>query len=113
MSESTEPEIDPGQAALQEMVVALSARFDNLTAERLETGAQEYGEFAFLGNDVAVMLQEELLDISNYARFLFIKIGILTFFLDQQAQKTGFIPEEGVTTQQMGAAAFKGADTWS
>jgi len=44
---------------------------------RQNEGAREYGELAFLGNDMVQFIQEELVDMANYARFLFMKLTIL------------------------------------
>jgi len=49
----------------------------------MERGEREYGALAFLKNDMLVMLCEELLDVSNYARMEFIKMCILAEARDQ------------------------------
>ena len=107
-SESTEPE----QEGLMALIQGFNQSFDEQTSERLRAGAEEYGEFAFLGNDVAVMLQEELLDIANYARFMYIKIGLLNAFVSQRAMETGLIPDGGISASEMGKVAW-GEEGWS
>jgi hypothetical protein len=63
-----------------------SAAFDDLCSERHETGAQEYGPFKFLENDTLEMLEEELADIANYARYTFIKVQMLRESLAKHAE---------------------------
>ena len=51
--------------------------FNRMTRERLEAGAKEYGETAFVDADVFQMAKEEVVDLSNYARFLYYKLSAL------------------------------------
>jgi len=60
-----------------------------MTAERHKTGAEEYGAFKFLENDTLDMLCEELADISNYARYTFIKVKLLQAALAEAASASG------------------------
>lgn len=60
-----------------ELLQRLSEEFDQVTAERHNAGAQEYGELGFLGNDLVQYALEEVADLANYARFLYIRIRIL------------------------------------
>lgn len=57
--------------------------------ERHQTGAEEYGPFKFLENDTLGMLEEELADIANYARYTFIKVRMMRLALAGEATKLG------------------------
>lgn len=69
--------------------------FDQMCQMRHEAGNEEYGPVAFLENDTLLMALEELADLSNYARYTFIKVYIL-------ADRLGKIQPE----EQIGANAF-------
>jgi|TARA_Y100000310_G_scaffold343321_1_gene450399 hypothetical protein len=45
--------------------------------DRLEMGVKEYGETGFIENDIWQYAKEELVDLANYARFLYFKISAL------------------------------------
>jgi len=45
--------------------------------ERLAIGQERYGEMAFLGVDTIEEAMQEVLDLSNYARFTYIKLYLL------------------------------------
>lgn len=60
-----------------EKMQELSDEFNRLTFSRHTMGAEEYGEFAFLGNDMVQFIAEELADISNYCRYTYMKLRIL------------------------------------
>jgi hypothetical protein len=83
--------------SLRVMIQEASEEFDRLTQSRLQTGANEYGEFAFFENPTLEMALEELVDLSNYARMTFIKIRLLTRSLDNGDK--GFVPtgDQGFT----------------
>ena len=51
--------------------------FFELCQQRHEAGAEEYGEFNFLKVDLPQFIVEELADLANYARFLFIRVKVL------------------------------------
>jgi hypothetical protein len=51
--------------------------FDERTFERHEMGAQKYGPIAFLDVDSLEMAIEEVLDLSNYVRYTYIKLRML------------------------------------
>lgn len=87
-------------AAMQEK----SDLFDELCKRRWEAGAEEYGPFTFLGNDIIRMMAEEMADIANYNRMQFIKIMLLAEMLeDELADKAD--PEGNIT---IGVKSFKG-----
>ena len=57
--------------------------FNTLTRQRLADGAKEYGPTAFVNADVFQMAKEELVDLSNYARFLYYKLSALELQITQ------------------------------
>ena len=54
-----------------------SLEFDILTQARHDQGSEEYGDLAFLGNDMYAYIYEELADAANYLRFQFIKLRLV------------------------------------
>lgn len=54
-----------------------SAKFDQDCADRHEMGAQKYGEGTFLEKDVLRMAQDELIDMANYVRYMYIKLELM------------------------------------
>lgn len=60
----------------------LSEEFDSLTELRHETGAEEYGDVAFLTAPLVRMAAEELADLANYARYMYIKLRMMEEFLN-------------------------------
>ena len=63
-------------------IEGLSVEFDTLRALRHEVGAEEYGEVAFLKAPLVRMAAEELADLCNYARYMYIKLRIMEDTLD-------------------------------
>lgn len=55
----------------------LNAEFDDLTIERHNMGAEKYGPGKFLFVDTMQEALYELADLSNYARYTFIKVRLL------------------------------------
>lgn len=92
---------------LQDTISHTSELFDKLCQERYDKGAEEYGPFTFLENDVVRMLCEELVDTANYARMQFIKLIMLQNQLSEEIQHRPDIVD------QHGFGTFKGAkDGW-
>jgi hypothetical protein len=77
MTQSEPSTSDDGETPTLDRLNELSREFDVACKERLVAGAAEYGEFAFLGNDVLRMLYEELFDLANYAKMKFMKLRLL------------------------------------
>lgn len=91
-----------------EKLQSLSEEFDQLTSIRHQEGAEEYGATAFLKNDMIRYIAEELADMANYARYLYIKLRIWEEYTsagsDNLADKvTAVQREDGVS---LGPAAF-------
>jgi hypothetical protein len=54
-----------------------SAEFDRQTLYRHEQGAEKYGPLKFLGVDTIQEAIEEVLDLSNYMRYTYVKLRLL------------------------------------
>lgn len=105
-SETTpKPEEAEEAAELLQMLEKYNELFNEMAQTRHDVGATKYGEFTFLENDVARMLMEELVDASNYCRYLFMKIGILNDYLAGELAEKLPNGEGGVT---IGTESFKG-----
>jgi hypothetical protein len=53
------------------------SEFDAMVKDRLEMGKRDYGSLGFVKNDVWLMAKEEVIDLANYARFLYYKISAI------------------------------------
>lgn len=93
---------------LENELIKYSEAFDNMSQQRFENGAQEYGPVTFLGNDVIKMMMEELVDTSNYCRMQFVKLGLLQEMLssDENIQRLATVDDENNVT--IGIKSFKG-----
>lgn len=102
---------DTSDQRLVELIQKYNDLFDDMLQQRHEVvGREKYGNFAFLKNDVGRMLMEELADSANYARYLFIKIGILNEHLAGELQ--GEADKDGNIT--IGVKGFQGTkEGWS
>lgn len=69
---------------LQQMEKYNSDFFD-LCQQRHEQGAEEYGPLNFLQVDLPVYILEEIADIANYARFMYIRLRLFM----EQAHESG------------------------
>ncbi len=59
------------------MLEALNLEFFELCEQRHNAGADEYGPLNFLNVNLPEFIYEEMADIANYARFLFIRVRLL------------------------------------
>lgn len=57
-----------------EKLQQFSDEFSDLCQVRHETGAEEYGSVAFMTAPLFSMAAEELADLSNYARYMYVKL---------------------------------------
>lgn len=62
---------------LVEKLEVYSKEFDTLCTERHEMGAEKYGPGKFLTVDTLQEAIEEIVDLSNYARYTFVKLRAL------------------------------------
>jgi hypothetical protein len=69
---------DPPVSDAEAFVNVMMDLFDAKCEERLMVGAKDYGATAFVTNDVMNMLFEELYDVTNYARMMFVKLMAAT-----------------------------------
>jgi len=69
-------------------VQTFSDEFSQLVIERHEVGAEEYGSFAFMGNDIFEYAFEELADCANYMRYQYIKLR----FIEEELRARGLDP---------------------
>lgn len=60
-----------------EQMMQLSQEFDQMCYDRHMKGKEEYGPYGFLQNDLIRMISEELADLANYARYLYMKVRLL------------------------------------
>ncbi len=60
-----------------EMLEVLNLEFFELCQQRHDAGADEYGPLNFLDVDLPTFIYEEIADIANYARFLYIRVRLL------------------------------------
>lgn len=96
MTESLDP-----SALMQE----LSVEFDIQSQERHEFGQKKYGAFSFLGKDMIEEAIYELLDMSNYARYQFIKLRMIQMYLANDPRIVGLADSEG--NINIGIGSFK------
>ena len=69
------------QQNVNSMLLASKERYDKQfeeeRAERLDIGEREYGAYKFLSADVINMTKEEVIDLANYAQFIYYKLCLL------------------------------------
>ena len=59
------------------MLEKLNQEFFDLCEQRHKTGAEEYGPITFLDVDLPTFIYEEMADIVNYSRYLFIRMRLM------------------------------------
>lgn len=52
-------------------------RFEATCEQRHAMGAEKYGEDTYLDKDTLAMMQDELVDFANYARYTYIKLELM------------------------------------
>lgn len=103
MSEGSE------QKSTTDFLERLSEEFDSLCQLRHDTGAQEYGETTFLKAPLVRMAAEELADLANYSRYMYIKLRYIEEMLDASGIDLSAGPAEEVWSADevpLGAAQF-------
>jgi hypothetical protein len=60
-----------------EEIQRYSDKFDEMCADRHAMGAEKYGPVNFMSVDTIRMMKEEITDMANYARYMFIKLSII------------------------------------
>jgi hypothetical protein len=74
---------------LTDSIQKASELFDKMTVERHELGMEKYGPFKFLGANTVEEAMFELVDLSNYARYTFIKLALMNDQLDSELADRG------------------------
>src|SRR5688500_16063088 len=69
--------------SMVELIEEANGKFDELLVSRHEEGAEKYGAFKFLESNTLEEAMFELVDLSNYARYTFIKLYLLNEHLDK------------------------------
>jgi len=92
-----------------EGMVEHSVNFDVMAQARWDMGAEQYGPFKYLENDVIEMMKEELIDQANYARMQFIKLCILQEMLEDGVLAEMPEMKQGDGSFKMGPQGFKPA----
>lgn len=67
---------------IKDMLDVANAAFDQMLQERHALGAAKYGPLKFLSANTVEEAMFELVDLSNYARYTFIKLWFLNEQLD-------------------------------
>jgi len=65
------------EEAFSHYIAGLSDEFDNQTIERHEMGREKYGPGKFLTVNTIDEALDELVDLSNYARYTYIKLRMM------------------------------------
>lgn len=63
--------------SIADRIDELNKEFDNRTFERHQMGEEKYGAGTWLGVDTIESAMLEVLDLANYARYTYIKLGLL------------------------------------
>lgn len=106
---------DTSKASDEEVTLLqhLSEEFDALCQIRGDEGAEEYGPVAFLKAPLIRMAAEELADLTNYARFMYIKLRLLEEHLNASGiDLSASVAEEvwGEDQVSFGPASFISAE---
>lgn len=90
-----------------ELMNQLAADFDIVCMDRHQLGQDKYGPFSFLGKDMIEEAIAEIIDMSNYARYQYIKLRMLQMYLAQDPRIAQLADAEGNIT--IGVDSFKGS----
>lgn len=86
-----------------ELLQKLSNEFDERCQERHDMGEKKYGAGTWLGVDTLEMAIEEVIDLSNYVRFSYVRLRLL-----QEALGTSKATETALPGMEMlGKDAFR------
>lgn len=77
---------------MEDKIKAIIDTFSDRMIERFEEGERKYGEYSFNGKDMFKEMEEELLDVANYALMQYIKLqGLKDGFTQiEEAKKDSF-----------------------
>jgi hypothetical protein len=74
----------------------LADEFEKLCQQRHEMGAKQYGPVAFLQNDMITFISEELADICNYSKYMYVKLRLFEEMYESSLDSTRQLPGIGV-----------------
>jgi hypothetical protein len=80
--------------SLPESIERFSNEFDAMCMERHEKGSEKYGPGKFLTVDTLEEALFELADLSNYARYTFVRVKLLQQKLTETQAMTADFSEE-------------------
>lgn len=83
---SDQPTSDASEE-IRQLLAAADQAFLDASQQRLSKGEAQYGSTAFLSVDTIEEAMAEIVDLSNYARFTFIKLWILRQQIDKLVQR--------------------------
>lgn len=87
---------------LAELLAAADLDFVTQSAERMDMGAKKYGPLKFLEVDTFEEAMQELLDLNNYSRMLYIKLYMLRASVQKLVEKHPAADAQGfVSTREM------------
>ena len=70
--------MDPSKMTQDEIVYNLMDEFDDMCKQRHVTGVEKYGaNDGFLKNNLFEMIAEEIADVTNYCRYLYVRMRLL------------------------------------
>jgi hypothetical protein len=94
--------VDPAVAEFANIIVDISKEFDEECDSRHRKGGLKYGPGKFLTVDTIQEALNEIIDLSNYARYTYIKLRLLQESIMQQLPaeefNTGFVKSKQTTT---------------
>lgn len=79
----------------EELLQKLHEEFEELTYARHQRGAEEYGPVNYLKVDLPQFIYEEMADIANYARYLYVRVRIL----EEAARERGLDLSAGLSQE--------------
>jgi len=65
----------------EEVIAHHASIFEVARVDKMAVGQERYGNRAFLGIDQIDMAMDELVDFSNYAAMMYVKLGIIRDWL--------------------------------
>jgi len=65
----------------EEVITHHASRFEVARVDKMAVGQERYGHNAFLGIDQIDMAMDELVDFTNYAAMMYVKLGIIRDWL--------------------------------
>jgi hypothetical protein len=96
------------QSELVQMLKDGQAELNKKLKERMDAGAEEYGDLAFLNRETIDEVMEEVADVINWGTFVYLKMymvkrayNALLERRDNEGDATGFIPMQDLFGKPM------------